>query len=366
MKVTVSRKELNDALSIAASASSVRTALPVLSSIRLDATGTSLGLLGCDGEMWASAVVAANVQEPGSVCVQQKLLSDIVSALNDGFVTLELKGTTVLLTAAGSEWNLLALPAEEFPEAPVLEPTATLTLPAASLWTAIEGVAFAVSDDTSRPVLTGVLFQYDGEVLTLVATDTHRMAVHKVQKSGLGSEIKVVVPEKALRTIKMLPVPADAPITISFDDARLTVDIGTSKIVAQLLSGVYPNWERVVPSTSTRSWTLDRKEFHDNVKRIMILARENLNRVRFSGEDGKVVISARSQDKGEAKEEVAMVAQNGDIEIAFNGRYVMDALNALGGDGVQAEMTESSKPAVLRPVEGGEDHFCVVMPMAIS
>jgi len=366
MKVTVSRKELNDALGIAASASSVRTALPVLSSIRLEAKGASLGLLGCDGELWASAVVAANVQEEGAVCVQQRLLSDIVAALGDGLVTFEVKGTTVLLTAAGSEWNLLALPAEEFPEIPALDPSGSLTLPAQQLWTAIDGVSFAVSDDTSRPVLTGVLFQYDGEVLTLVATDTHRMAVHKVQKSGLGEHIKVVVPGKALRTLKMLPVPPDAPLTLSFDEARLTVNVGSAHLVAQLLNGVYPNWERVVPSTSTRSWTLDRKEFHDNVKRIMILARDNLNRVRFTGEDGKVVISARSQDKGEAKEEVAMVAQNGDIEIAFNGRYVMDALAALGGEGVQAEMTESSKPAVLRPVEGGEDHFCVVMPMAIS
>jgi DNA polymerase III subunit beta len=261
---------------------------------------------------------------------------------------------------------MLALPAEEFPPIPLTTATASLTIPAGQLRSAIDGVAFAVSDDSTRPVLTGVLFQYDGEELTLVATDTHRLAVHKVIHNGLGNQIKVTVPEKALRTIKLMPVAPEAPMTISFDDSRLTVDIGYARVVAQLLNGPYPNWERVVPTETTRSWTMDRKEFHENVKRIMILARDNSNRVRFSGTGEKVVISAASQDKGEAKEEVAMVSSNGDIDIAFNGRYVMDALAALGGDGIQAEMTEASKPAILRPTEGGEAHFCVVMPMAMS
>lgn len=366
MKVTVSRKELNDALNIAASASSSRTALPVLSSLRLTADGASLSIVGCDGEMWASVIIAANVEVDGAVCVQQKLLSDIVSALNDGMVTLELVGTQVFLRAGMSEWKMLALPAEEFPGIPAMEPTLSLTIAASQIKRAIEGVAFAVSDDTSRPVLTGVLFQYDGDTLTLVATDTHRLAVHRIQKDGLGSDIKVTVPAKALRTLKMLPVAPDAPLTLSFDESRMMVDIGFAKVVSQLLVGTYPNWERVVPTETTRLWTVDRKEFHDNVKRIMILARDNSNRVRFVGEGEKVVISAISQDKGEAKEEVPIVSQNGEIEIAFNGRYVIDALEALGGDGVQAEMTESSKPAILRPTENGAEHFCVVMPMAIG
>ena len=370
MKVTVSRKELHDALGIASSASSTRTALPVLSSIRLEATSASLSLLGCDGEMWASAVISANVESPGAICVQQKLISDIVSALSEAHVTLELVGTSVILKAKGSggesEWKLLALPADEFPDIPPMTPTASLTVAAGQLRTAVEGVAFAVGDESSRPVLTGVLVQYDGEVLTLVATDTHRLAVHKIQKEGLGDHMKVTVPEKAFRTVRMLPLAPDVALTLSFDDSRMAIDTGYARVVSQLLEGVYPNWERVVPAEVTRTWTLDRKEFQENVKRIMILARENSNRVRFKGGEGKVIISAQSQDKGEAKEEVSVIGNNGEIEIAFNGKYVIDALNALSGEGVQAEMTESSKPAILRATENGEDHFCVVMPMAMS
>lgn len=366
MKATLTRKDLGDALSVAAAASSVRTALPVLASIRLQTVDGGVSLLGCDGEMWAHATAAARVETTGAVCVNQKLLSDIVNNLPEGEVEVSLEGTQVFLRLGVSEWRLMAFPADEFPPIPAITPAANLTLPAGHLKKAIASVSYAVSDDTSRPVLTGVLFTYDGETLTLVATDTHRMAVTKIKQEGIGTAVTAIVPEKALRVIKNLTLADNDDLTIGFDDARLTVDIGSAQVVSQLLSGTYPNWERVVPGEYTRSWTMDKGELYENIKRAMILARDNANRIRFKGEGDKIVLSARSEDKGEAKEEVSIISKNGDVEIAFNGRYVMEALNALEAEGVRAEMTESSRPAILRPVEAEDETFCVVMPMAIG
>ncbi|MBS1721623.1 MAG: DNA polymerase III subunit beta [Armatimonadetes bacterium] len=366
MKATLTRKDLANALSIAASASSQRSSHPVLQSIKLEAAGATLNLTGCDGEMWAYATAAANIETPGAVCVQQRLLSEIVNALSDGMVDLELEGTVVYLRANQSEWKLLALPAEEFPPIAEVAQESQLTMPMGDFRAAVDSVAFAVSDDMSRAYLTGVLFSYDGQVLTMVATDTHRLAVNRMHREGIGSPLTAIVPEKALRTIKQLPVAEDEGITVCFDSTRLMVDVGSAKMVAQLLTGTYPNWERVVPQEFTRMWTIDRTELYENVKRAMILARDNANRVRFSGQGDRVVISARSEDRGEAKEEVAIISKNGEVEIAFNGRYVMDALQSLPTDGIVAEMTEPSRPAVFRPSDGGEDRFCVVMPMALG
>lgn len=366
MKATVTRKDLSDALSIAASASSQRSSHPILQSIRLLAEGSTLNLTGCDGEMWASASSPANVESAGGVCVQQKLLSEIVSALPDVQVEITLEGTVVFLRSNQSEWKLLALPADEFPPVPDLEPQSELTLAMGEFRHAVDSVAFAVSDDMSRAYLTGVLFNYDGEVLTMVATDTHRLAVNRMHRSGIGSQINVIVPEKALKTIKQMPVAEDEQLSVKFDEGRMTVDCGSAKMVAQLLTGQYPNWERVVPQEFTRMWTVDRVELYENVRRAMILAKDNANRVRFSGHGDKVVISARSEDRGEAKEEVPIISKNGEVEIAFNGRYIMDALQSIPTEGVVAEMTEPARPAVIRPAEGGEDRFCVVMPMALG
>ena len=366
MKVTVARKDLADALSLASTASSTRAALPVLSAIRLKAESGGLGLVGCDGEMWAESVCPANVKAPGAICVQRQLLNEIVSSLPDGEILIELEGTSVFIRCAHSEFKMMALNADEFPPIPEVKESATLSLPFGEFRRAVQGVHYACSDDSSRPVLTGVLFHYDGEVLTLVATDTHRLAVHKIHRGGIGSKLDVTVPEKALKAMRQLPLADDETITVKFDDSRLSVDTGKSKVVSQLLNGQYPNWERVVPAEHTRVWTVDRGEFQSNLRRALILAKDNANRVKFTGQGDVVVISSRSEDKGEAKEEVACVSKNGELKIAFNGQYIMEALSAMECDGVKAEMTEPSRPAVLRPTEGGDDHFCVVMPMAVD
>jgi DNA polymerase-3 subunit beta len=366
MKVNVARKDFADALALAAAASSTRAALPVLSSIRLKAEGKALSLLGCDGEMWAESTCPADVKAPGAVCVQRQLLSEIVSSLPDGNLLIELEGSSVFIRHAHSEFKMMAMGADEFPPIPDVQPNSDLTLPFGEFRKAVTSVQYACSDDSSRPVLTGVLFNYDGEVLTLVATDTHRLAVHKIHRGGIGSKLNVTVPEKALKAIRQLQLGEDENISVKFDEARLVVDTGSAKVVSQLLSGQYPNWERVVPSEHTRTWTVDKNEFQSNLRRALILAKDNANRVKFTGNGDVIVISSRSEDKGEAKEEVACVSKNGDMKIAFNGQYVIEALAAMDCDGVKAEMTEPSRPAILRPTEGGEDHFCVVMPMAVD
>lgn len=367
MKLTVSRKELQDSLALASSASGTRSAYVVYLNIKLTAKNSRLAMLGCDGEMWAEANCPAAIETEGAACVNQKLLSEIVSALTDDEVVIEQDGTQVRLRSGNSEWKLLATPEDQFPEIPETVATNELKMPIGVLKNGLTAVDYAVSDDISRLMLTGVMFKYDGATLTLVATDTHRLAVNRIHREGMGSEISAVVPQKALRMIRQLPIADDEEITLRFDDTRISVDVGVARLVSQLLtSGVYPNWERVVPSDFTRQWTLDRKQFHDNLRRALILAKDNSNRVTLSAKGETLLISARSEDRGEGKEELPIISQNGDLDIAFNVRYVMDALSNIPGDGIRAEMSEASKPAVLRPVEGGEDCFCVVMPMALN
>jgi DNA polymerase III subunit beta len=229
----------------------------------------------------------------------------------------------------------------------------------------VDSVLFAVSTDTHRQVLTGVLLTYDGSTLTLVATDTHRLAVKKLSQPGIGSGVTAVIPEKALKAIKALPIGEEDPVTIRFGGGRLGVEAGGAKVISQLLAGAYPNWERVVPAESTRNWSVEVDQLAEKVKRTMILARDNANRVRFKGQEDQILISARSEEKGEAKEEVPMIANNGDVEIAFNGKYVQDALAPIQGPGVRIEMTESSRPAIFRPADD-DGYFCVIMPMALA
>jgi len=366
LKLECTRKELLEALAFAGSATSTRSALPILKTVRLDADGTSLGLLGCDGELWAERKIEAIVATAGAACVDFSLLRDIIGKLPDGQLTLELDGANVFLRHGGSEWRMMALPADEFPQVPSVEGSSELRMPIGELRAAVDAVAHAVADDNSRPVLTGVQFAYDGNTLILAATDMQRLAVTKLEQPGIGSPLSAIVPERALRAIKSLPLDDSKEVVVRFDDSRLHVEVGGTQVVAQLLMGTFPNWERVVPAESTRSWTFDRTELLDNVNRAMILARDNANRVRFRGNPDSVLISARSEERGEAKEEVAVVAKNGDVEIVFNGRYVEDALKSIKGDGVLIELTEPSRPALFKAVDADSPQYCVIAPMSLG
>lgn len=365
MKIDCPRKELFEALSTANAAASGRSPMPILQNLKLDAGDAGVRILGCDGEMWVERQVACMVEDGGSICVQSKLLNDLVGTLPDGDVLLQTSETQgMLLKQGASEYRMLTLDPTDFPEPPAFGGDTELAIRMGDFREAVDSVIFAVSTDNHRPVLTGVLFSYDGNELTLVATDTHRLAVRKISQPGGGASFSAVIPDRALKAIKSLPVGDDQVITISFGGGRLGVEAGGARVVSQLLNGPYPNWERVVPSESTRTWQVEVDQLEEKVKRVMILARDNANRVRMTGNGDNLLLSARSEEKGEAKEEVPMIPSNGDVEIAFNGKFVQDALQPIKGPGVRVEMTESSRPAIFRPAED-EGYFCVIMPMAL-
>jgi DNA polymerase-3 subunit beta len=294
-------------------------------------------------------------------------LNDLVSAMPDGEISLRtLDGNGVMLEQGASEYRMLSMDAEDFPEPPEFSGDSELRIKMGILRNAVDSVIFAVSTDQHRQVLTGVLFNYNGQTLTLVATDTHRLAVRKLDQPGIGQSVNAVVPEKAVKAIKALPISDEDEVVLRFGGGRIGVEANGAKVISQLLAGTYPNWERVVPTESTRAWTVEVDQLEEKVRRTMILARDNANRVRFRGNGDQIVIAARSEEKGEAKEEVPMVASNGDVEIAFNGKYVQEALGPIDSAGVRVEMTESSRPAVFKAADGDTGYFCVIMPMALA
>lgn len=366
MKVTISRKNLVDALNVAGAAVPTRTTMPILSNVKISAQSGTVDFLCCDGEMWASHSVPANVDTDGEICVPHKLLSEIASSQPDGDLTLSVSETSALLSRSGAEWKLSTLRADEFPSPPETQAAYHLRLGFGELSDAIEGVQYAASDDPARPILQGVLFKWDEDALTLVSTDTHRLAYQKLAKPGLGSSHLAVVPSKALKAIQALPIEPATEITIAFDDNRMTIEVGACKVVSQLLSGQFPNWEKVIPQEPTRFWTFERDEFLEHVRRAMILARDNGNRIVFAGNGDSVSVTARSEDRGSSEESIACVNQSADITIAFNGRYLTDAITHLPGEGVKAEMSEPTRPVLLRSTDPNKDRLCVLMPMAIE
>jgi DNA polymerase-3 subunit beta len=333
--------------------------------MKLEASGTNLKVLGCDGEIWVEREIACTVNTPGSVLVNAKLIQELVDSLPDGSVHLDWNGRQLTVDETGSRYELIGQEAGDFPAVPEVAGQSSISLPMGKFKSLVDSVLFAVATDIHRQILTGVQFTYKDDELRLVATDTHRLAVQKMNQDGIGSEMSLVLPEKAIRAIKNVPVVESEKIELQFSNLQMFLNLSGVRIVSQILDGQYPNWERVVPAETTRTWDIPKDELESKLRRCMIIARDVSNRVRFSCKGDMIHLSARG-DQGEAKESLPCIATNGDVDVAFNARYVLDALAPIESDTVQVKLSESSRPAIFRSAAEDEQYFCVIMPMALT
>lgn len=374
MRLEVPRKEFHEAAAMANVAAAGRTSIELLQSLKLEAGDSGLRILGCDGELWVERSLPCMVHEPGSWCASGKLLVDLLGSLPDGDLHVEVDGHALVLSQGPSVYRVNVQPSSDFPEIPDLDGENRLSLPSETLRSAIDSVLYAVAKDGHRQILTGVLFECDGSTLRLVSTDTHRLALRKIvlakasDAPTIGSELNYVLPEKALKLVRALAAAEGKPLEIRFADRRLAIDVPGVRLVSQLIEGTFPAYERVIPTEATRTWTVEIDQLAEKIKRMMILARDNAGRVCFYGDGDQLVLTARSEEKGEAKEELAILSTGPSLETAFNGTYVLDVLNALSGlgaSGVRIELTEGQRPALFRSADEGDDYLCVIMPMAL-
>ncbi|MGI8924095.1 MAG: DNA polymerase III subunit beta [Fimbriimonadales bacterium] len=370
MIVDCNRKEFLEAVALAASpATSRATTLSLLKSLLLEAKDGRLRITGCDGEMWVERTIPTMVSTEGSIALDARLMLDILGSLPDGDVHLEQPSgsSNVMISIGQSDYRVVGMPPEDFPAVPTLSPEAELAMKASDFIGMVDSVQFAVAEDKQgRAALTGVLFDYDGDILRTVATDTHRLALRRAAYPGIGSTVTAIVPGRAINIIRKLPVAEDGELRLTFGGGRLGVEGDGVRLVTQLISGQFPPFERVIPSETTRKWMMDRHTFKDCLRRCSVLAKENSQRVVFKSDGDIVTLMARSEGVGEVKEEMSVVKEGDDVEIAFNGQYVLDSLDPIAGDGVVLQMTENDRAAVIKPSEDDVEYLCVVMPMALA
>ena len=384
MQVICPRKDLYEAINTVGRAVSGRSTLPILSHILAMPQGDTLKLVATDLEMWVECSLPAQFQvgigdsgdENEGFTAPAKIFGEMLGALPEGDVVLERPdGSNKIHVRCGrSDYNILGLPAEEFPSAPEVTPTASVTILGSDLKAMIRHVVFAVSTDETRPVLTGVLFLFDGTNLKMVATDTHRLAVRTGKIISGEGNANAVLPARALNEISRLAGEDDTvTIFIAQGQARFEVarTMGEGKqhittMVTRLIEGQFPNYERVIPSGHNRKLTLETAEFAKAAKRVAIVARDNAHRLILETEGAQLVLSAESGGVGSVRDEIEVAREGDDIQIAFNAKYLLDVLNVMDTEGVVLELTEPLRPGICRPIgEGADDYLCVLMPMQV-
>jgi DNA polymerase-3 subunit beta len=368
MKVTCERRELHEGLQTVARAVSGRSSLPILGNVLLEPKGEALRLAATDLELGIERLVPARVGEPGSVTLPARTLSEIVGVLPEDDVTIaaDISGGDVVITCRRSEYRIHGLPAEEFPVLPEVGSEATFSLAEGELSRMIRQTIFAAASDDTRPILTGVYTVLSDSHLVMVATDTHRLALRQGAASEASGEVAVIIPARALSELSRgLEPEGEQSVQVRLDKNQVMFRTEQLTVVSRLIEGQFPKYEKVVPSEHTRKLTIPKDELQQAVRRAAVVARENSHRIILRTAGELLTITAEEANLGRAHEEVEVIREGDDIQIAFNARYVLDVLGVLDAEGLYLEMTEPLRPAVFRPVDGA-DYLMVIMPMSLQ
>jgi DNA polymerase-3 subunit beta len=367
LKLTTKRDELVSRLSIVSRAVSTRAATQALSGILLTASENGVALAATDGEMGLRTALEADVITPGSALLPGRLLSELARSLGDESVEIGLREAErdVEIRSGGSSFHLRVLPAEDFPNLPG-QGEQPLKIPAPALAETVELVARAASRDDMRPVLTGVLVTAAGEEMTMVATDSYRLAVKRTAlEAAIGGELEANIPAWALRELGRLVSAGELDeVAVSLLPNQAVFEAGSILLNTRLIDGQFPNFRQLLPESYEHDVRLPRPEFLDVVRRVSQLAQRNAP-LRLSFSQGELKVSASTPDVGDAEEAMPAAFDGEPLEIGFNPEFLRDGVESVSGDEVMLRLISPLRPGLLQPVDN-EDFRYLVMPIRLN
>jgi len=376
MKLSCHQENLNKGLSIVGRAVAARSTLPITQNILLSAEKSRLKLAATNLEMATTCWIGAEVKKEGEITVPARLLIDFVNSLPNDLVEINLPANSRILELKSGHFqaHIHGIDAADFPPIPQINDGVTTTIEAASLREGIAQVAFAAATEESRPVLTGINTEFDGEQLNLVAADGFRLAVHK---TTLGSSVSVkttvIVPARTFNELNRLLSEQEEPVEITVNEKRSQIlfRLKDAELISQLIQGSFPNYSQVIPQSYTTRAVLDINEFLRVTKMSSIFARDASGIVRLvitPGSElspGKVTVSAQAEEVGDNVGEIDALTDGEEAKIAFNVKYLSDVLSVLPQAQVALELTTPSSPGTIRPI-GVDNYVHVVMPMFVQ
>ena len=377
MKVTVLQENLARGLGTVSKAVSPRSTLPVLANVLIASDEGRLRLSATNLEMGITCWIPARIEEEGSTTVPARTFSDLVSTLPSDQVLLRLDPQTQTLNVRGgtSTNDIKCIDAQEFPPLPVPDFEGAVQINVGDFREMIHQVAFAASSDEARPVLMGVLVQVDKDKLTMAAADGFRLSVRKaVLSMPSNAPVSAIVPAQALKELARVATEGDEPIYMVLPKGRgqVVFRVRDVEVVSQLIDGTFPDFQQIIPRSYKSRTLVSTSSLLKACKQAEIFAREGSNVARLNiktaqsdMQPSEVEISATSEETGKNETIVEATVDGSGLLIAFNVKFLREALEVIRTPNVALETSAPNAPGVVRPV--GDDQFLhVIMPMHLG
>lgn len=376
MKVSCLQENLAGGLGTVARAVAQRSTLPVLGNVLVATEDGRLRLSATNLELGITCWIGAKVEEDGSTTIPARTFVDLVNAFPNEKVEMELNVRTQTINVRCGVFNneIKCIDAQEFPPLPPSELDDGLDLNIEDMREIIRQVIFAASTDDARPVLTGVLVEVHGDEMTMAAADGFRLSVSKAHLSSpTGSPLQAIIPARALAELSRVISDEDEIVTMHLPPSRGQVIFRSknAELVSQLIEGTFPDYQGIIPKSHTTRSVLPTNAFLKACKAADIFAREAAHSARLrimpggELEPGVVEVSATAAETGSNESIVDATIEGEPIEIAFNVRFLAEALNVINAPNVALETTGASSPGVIRPVDQS-DFLHVIMPMHLG
>ena len=369
MKLTTKRDELVSKLSIVSRAVSNRAATQSLSGILLTASAEGVALRAQPTSRWGCETqLEAEVERRGrGPAPRPAAIRDRRARSPEATVEIETRESErdVEIRCGGSSFHLRTLPAEDFPKFPEQEGE-PLKIPAAALASTVDVVARAASRDDMRPVLTGVLVSASGNEMTMVATDSYRLAVKRTElEGGIGGELEANIPARALRELaRILAAEGVEEVSVALLPNQAVFKAGAIVLNTRLIEGQFPNFRQLLPESYEHDVRLPRAEFLDVARRVSQLAQRNAP-LRLAFAPGELTVAAETPDVGDAKETMPAAFEGEPLEIGFNPEFLKEGIESVEGDEVVLRLISPLRPGLLQPVDN-EDFRYLVMPIRLN
>jgi DNA polymerase-3 subunit beta len=374
MKFSIEKTAFVNGLQQVLSVVEQRAIIPVLSNVLLDCADGGLKITATNLDISIHCQVKAEIESEGKITLPARKLAAIVRSLPGDTVVAELVGTTVKISSGRSNFQIMGLPADDFPTTNEPNLSNKTQLQQAEMAKMLKNVSFAQSNDDNRFILNSVYFCFDQNKLTFAATDGRRLSlVSKEIAENVENAKGVIIPSKTIREIERL-LGQGEEVAFLFDSRQIVfliaVDkenqdglIGDIRVVSKIVEGNYPNFRQIIPQGAENRVKLDRQLALECIQRVAIVANDQKNLVKLHFENNTLEISAESQEYGSAHEKFAIVYEGKPIEIAFNYVFLCDPLKVLTQDEVFFEFKDELSAGVFKTLE---DFLYVVMPLRMG
>ena len=363
MKLQIDREEFEEALKKAKEATEKKSALPILTNFLLSAEGDRLVIKATDLENYLILSLKADVEEEGSVCVSSRSLSDIVRNLSSAVINLQTEGEKLLVTGGRSRFKLPTVPPEDFPEFPEVK-EGEETISGDLILEGISKTEYAIAKEETRIALQGMYMRgYEGRV-HFVGSDGHRLALFEPEGSF---SYELLVPRKSLKVVqRLLTGIEDVRVSKSEDGNFAYFTSEEWKLVVRLLEGDYPDYLAVIPKEFAAEVLLDVEETTRALKRLSGLSEGKVFPVKITLSDNLAVFEFMDPEFGEGREELDVDYIGDPFEIGFNGKYILEALDAFDSEKAWFRFTTPDTAALLESDDYEKDPYrCIIMPMRV-